>query len=70
MRKHAANVTDPTVGSADDDDSDLVSDDDDTDSDDVDSDDLKDDPRQHPDADDTASQASHALSQQQDYVQF
>ncbi len=66
MRKHAANVTDVTIGSADDDDSDLVSDDDDTDSDDVDSDGLEDDPTQL--LDDTASQASHALSQQQDFV--
>lgn len=66
MRKHAANVPDPVTISADDDDSDLISDDDETDSDDVDSDGLEDDPMLI--SDDTTSQASHALSQQQDYV--
>lgn len=70
IRKHAANLTDPTSGSADDDDSDLVSDDDydEIDSDDVDSDGL--DHESMFAGDDTRSQASHALSQQQDFVHF
>lgn len=69
MRKHTANSTDPATAFADDDDSDLVSDDDDdTDSDDVDSDGLEDHSTQR--SDDATSQASRALSQQQDFVRF
>ena len=69
IRKHNANVTD-SKGSADEDDSDLVSDDDhdEADSDDVDSDSLAEDPMEV--LDDNASQASHALSQQHDFLRF
>ena len=69
IRKHNANVTD-SKGSADEDDSDLVSDDDhdEADSDDVDSDSLAEDPTEV--LDDNASQASHALSQQHDFLRF
>lgn len=70
IRKRAANNTDAATGSTEDDDSDLVSDDEDdeTDRDDVDSDGLEGDPMQL--WDDTTSKASHALSQQQDFVHF
>ena len=68
IRKHTANTTDPANGSADDDSSDLVSDDeyDEIDSDDVDSEGLDDDSMNN--RNDAASQISHSLSQQQDYV--
>lgn len=67
IRKHAANNTDSATGSNEEDDSDIVSDDDydEIDSDDVDSDGLEEDLMQL--SDDTLS---HALSQQQDFVQF
>ena len=70
IRKHTANVTGTATGPGEDDDSDLVSDDDDDemDSDDVDSDGLGEDSMVI--GDDTVSQSSHALSQQQDFVRF
>ena len=70
IRKHTANITGTTTGPSEDDDSDLVSDDDDDemDSDDVDSDGLEEDSMVI--GDDTVSQSSHALSQQQDFVHF
>ncbi|KAL6720687.1 hypothetical protein ACLMJK_002612 [Lecanora helva] len=70
IRKHTANVTDTATGTTEDDDSDLVSDDDydEIDTEDVDSDGLEEDALLI--GDDTASQASHALSQQQDFVSF
>ena len=65
IKKRAANNTGPTTSSAEDDDSDLVSDEDDEpDSDDVDSDDMED------MVDLSDGTASHALSQQQDFVHF
>ena len=69
-RKHNANVTDNATGSAEENDSDLVSDDeyDEIDTDDVDSDSLEEDIL--PLSDDAVSQASHALSQQKDFVRF
>ncbi|KAL9134402.1 MAG: hypothetical protein Q9175_004413 [Cornicularia normoerica] len=66
IKKHAANVADRANGSEKDDDSDIVSDDDndEIDSDDVDSDGLEEVMQL---SDDTVSRA---LSQQQDFVQF
>lgn len=67
IRKHAANNTDPTTGSDEGDESDIVSDEeyDEIDSDDVDSDGLEEDFMQLSD-----DMPAHALSQQQDFVQF
>lgn len=67
IRKHAANVIDSAAGSHEEDDSDIVSDDeyDAINSDDVDSDALEEDLMQF-----TDDAPSHALSQQQDFVQF
>ena len=63
MKKHAADNTGPTPPSVEDDDSDLVSDEDEnSDSGDIDSDDLEELMGR--------TDASHALSQQQDFVHF
>ncbi len=70
IRKHTADTVEAPSGSAEDDDSDLVSDDeyDEIDTDDVDSDGLEEDSVQT--SDDGISHTSHALSQQQDFVRF
>lgn len=70
IRKHTANSTDAANGSAEDDDSDLVSNDEyeGIDTDDFDSDGSSEEPVQI--TDDGVSSVSHALSQQRDFVRF